>query len=85
MLRDKIDVENKEKVAAVATSEDEVEKHKVVELDEDFQWKKTQELVFPPTHVYCCTKCAAICAHTKPVCGEILQRDVTFPPANDLD
>ena len=32
MLRDKIDVENKEKDAAVATSEDEVEKHKVVEL-----------------------------------------------------
>ena len=30
-----IDVENKEKDAAVATSEDEVEKHKVVELDED--------------------------------------------------
>ena len=36
-------------------------------------------------HVYCCTKCAAICAHTKPVCGEMLQRDVTLPPAQDLD
>ena len=39
----KIAVVNKEKDAAVATSEDEVEKHKVVELEEELNAKSPQE------------------------------------------